>query len=351
LNGAALQPFGWIVHRHSSKSGYPATQGLFRVLVLPYLFKNFAIKNWLRFCELYGAPIRVLFHHEKDEAKKNELKKALRELGANGAALLEGGTGEDLKTVDAVKGEGQGFESLIRWAEGSISKAILGGTLTSETATNGNRSLGDVHNEVRYQIRGHDARQIAETVNRQLIGAIALLNGLEKPGRFVFDTQEPEDLALYADALPKLAGIGLQIPSAWAHEKLKIPIPDGNEPMLSASTQAKPDSTLPNQAQPGQAGLSAGHRCGVRLSVDNSPVFTPQQQAVENLADGMLATLDGPLGTAAIQSAIRSASDPQDLEERLAAVLKGTDTAEFQRLLAYSLFAADILGYAHAEGK
>ncbi len=77
MEGAELVRYGWLLHQHSSKTGYPATQGLYRALALPYLFKNFATKNWLRFCELYAIPIRVLFHHEKDEGKKQELMSAL----------------------------------------------------------------------------------------------------------------------------------------------------------------------------------------------------------------------------------------------------------------------------------
>jgi len=350
--GEELWPNGWIVHRHSAKAGQMPTQGLYRVLALPYLFKNFAIKNWLRFTELYGVPIRVLFHHETDATRKLELQQALTNLGAAGVALLQGGTQDDLVTVEAATGEGQGFLNLIEWAEKSESKAILGGTLTSQadgkTSTN---ALGSVHDEVRLMIRSHDAKQIAATLTTQLLGAIIRVNGLSISATWAFDTTEPEDLALYADALPKLAAIeGMGIPAAWAHEKLKIPLPEGDEPVLSVAKQANPDQAGTKSDKPGQTGLSAGHHCGVRLAADGKPVFTPQQQVIEDIGDGLLEALSGPIPDDLIKAAIKAASDPQDLKNRLAAILLNADTAEFRRVLERALFTADVLGYAHAGG-
>lgn len=334
MDGAELLPYGWLLHQHSNKTGSPSTQGLYRALALPYLFKNFATKNWLRFCEMYAIPIRVLFHHEKDDGKKQELMSALGAMGINGVALLEGGMQDDLKTVDAAKGEGQGFQALIDWCERSVSKAILGGTLTSQadgkTSTN---ALGSIHDDVRYQIREHDARQIASTLTKHLLGAIIAVNGLSIRPRWVFDTQEPEDLVLYAEAIPKLIASGFKIPASYLHEKLKIPIPEGDEEVLPL-----PVATTVIPAKVGMTALAADQ---------TAPQFTAEQQVIEDLADSVLNALGSPIEPAVIASAIRAAKDPQDLEARLAAVLAGTDVSEFSRTLERALWVCDILGYAH----
>lgn len=331
--GVELQRFGWIVHRHSAKTGDPGTMGLFRVLALPYLFKNFATKNWLRFGELYGVPIRVLWSMETDPALKQARLDSLMQLGQNGAAILTGGTPEDLQTIDAATGEGQGFGALIDWCERSMSKAILGGTLTSQadgkTSTN---ALGRVHDEVRYQIRDHDAKQLAATLTSQLLGAILQVNQLGYSALWSFDTQEPEDLTLYADALPKLAAVGMRIPEAWAREKLKIPEPEGDEPVLSSG---QPAATPPQQA------LAA-------LAASSQP-FTPQQMAIEALADAGLAANPPLIDSTLIQSAIKAAKSPEDLADRLALLAADANQVEFRTLMERALFAADVLGYAHAK--
>jgi phage gp29-like protein len=348
FDGDALQPFGWIVHLHSAKTGYPGTNGLFRVLALPYLFKNFAVRNWLRFCELYGVPLRALFHTEKDPVRRNELLQALQALGASGAALFDAGSAEDMKTFSLTAGEGQGFEALVAWAEKSVSKAVLGGTLTSQadgaTSTN---ALGKVHDDARTLIRDHDAKQIAATLSGQLIGAIASVNVLPlRPPRFVFDTDVGEDVTRFADALPKLVGIGFKVPEQWAHEKLKIPMPEPGEAVLRQISQPAPDT--PPSVALNLAGLSAGHVC---LAAGDKAAFTPQQMAIEKLVGDLLAHSASPIAAAAVKSAILAAKDAQDLEERLALVLLNADTGEFRRVLEQALFACDVMGYAHAEGK
>lgn len=352
IDGVELQPFGWIEHRHASKTGYPATQGLFRVLALPYLFKNFATRNWLRFCELYAVPIRVLFTQEQDEGKKTDLLIALRELGQSGAALLTGGkANEDLQTVNAATGEGQGFDALINWCERSVSKAILGGTLTSQadgrTSTN---ALGNIHDDVRYQLRDHDAKQIAATLTRQLIGAIITVNALPIEARWTFDTQAPEDLTLYADALPKLAAVGMRIPVAWAQEKLRIPEPEGDEAILGTQTpvpaQATPEPADNPQQNPDDVGDNA-EPLAAKLP-PGPPKFTLEQQAVERLANSAIAADAQLIDQRLIQAAIRAARDPEDLADRLAAIASEADPAEFRTIMERALFAADLMGYAHA---
>jgi len=58
--------------------------------------------------------------------------------------------------------------------------------------------------------------------------------------RFVFDCQEPEDLALYADAVPKLVGVGTPIPVSWLQERLRIPAPEKDKAALSRAAPAAP---------------------------------------------------------------------------------------------------------------
>lgn len=358
LNGAPLQPYGWIVHQHSAKTGEPATRGLFRVLAMPYLFKNFATKNWLRFCELYGVPIRVLFTMESDPVKKAELVYALQAIGQNGVAVLTGGkANEDLQTVNPTTGEGQGFQALIDWCERSMSKAILGGTLTSQadgkTSTN---ALGRVHDDVRIQIRDHDARQLADTLTTQLVGAILAVNRLGMvPPAWRFDTQEPEDLTLYADALPKLAAIGLRIPEAWARDKLKIPEPEGNEPVLAVSP-SQPAAPPAQDGPAGQGGNDPQAQAAAALkftpvgkrSLSGAEGF-PDQTAVDQGIEA-LATADAQNQAMAeamlkpVMALIQNASTYQDVMSQLAEQFPDMDTTALESRLARVMFAADAWG-------
>ncbi len=44
-------------------------------------------------------------------------------------------------------------------------------------------------------------------------------------------------MTAYADALPKLVAVGFQVPLEWAQEKLRIPLPQDNEKVLTIPTQ------------------------------------------------------------------------------------------------------------------
>ncbi|WP_411670439.1 DUF935 family protein [Escherichia coli] len=46
---------------------------------------------------------------------------------------------------------------------------MLGGTLTTEAGDKGAALTGEVHNEVRREIRDSDLRQLAATLNRDLV--------------------------------------------------------------------------------------------------------------------------------------------------------------------------------------
>lgn len=51
---------------------------------------------------------------------------------------------------------------------------------------------------------------------------------------------EPEDIKAFAESVPKLAGAGMRIGVAWAHDKLGIPVADDTEAVLQSDTAAAP---------------------------------------------------------------------------------------------------------------
>lgn len=256
--GVPLQAFGWIVHFHKSRAGYIARTGLFRALAWPYLYKNYSVRDMAEFLEIYGLPIRVgKYSPTASDKEKRDLLRTVLSIGHNAAGIIPDTMQLELAQIVG-SGNADSFMAMINWCEACESKAILGGTLTSSTGANGNRSLGDVHNEVRLDIRDDDATQLDQTLSSYLVYPMAMLNGLFADNRcpsWVSDTQEPDDLQLYADALPKLAGIGMRIPSSYAHLKLKIPEAEGDEPVLQASN-ANPQP-VPGQADPAAAALAA----------------------------------------------------------------------------------------------
>lgn len=241
--GAELQPFGWISHKHAAKSGYVGRSALARVLAWPYLFKNFSVRDLAEFLEIYGLPLRLgKYPTGASDKEKSTLLQAVMSIGHNAGGIIP--RGMDIEFQEAAKGSSTPFEAMMAWCEKTQSKAILGGTLTSQAdGKSSTNALGNVHNEVRQELRDSDAKQIAATLTRDLIYPLYALNGRSFSGphripRFEFDLSEPDDIESYARFMPAIVKMGVPVPVSWITDKLQIPEPKDGEAILAMTANA-----------------------------------------------------------------------------------------------------------------
>jgi phage gp29-like protein len=341
-DGAALWPFGWVLHKHKSRSGYVARSGLFRMLVWPFIFKNYAHRDLAEFLEIYGLPLRLgTYNPSATKEDKATLLRAVVNIGHDAAAIIPESMKIDFQR--AAQGDNKAFDSMITSMEKIISKVVLGGTLTSGEGEHGTQALGNVHNELRHDLMQSDARQLAGTITSQLIYPVLAINkgvtDMRRCPRLVFDTQEPEDVKLYADSIPKLVGMGMRIKRGWAHEKLKIPEADeGDQDVLVAPrpepavpAQERPEATP--QPKPAQARLRAQPAAG-------------QADELDELADEMLAEWQEGMGELIdpVQAALASAASFEEFSQALEAGLAEIQPGKLVDLLARGTFAARVWG-------
>lgn len=333
-DGEELQPFGWILHIHRAMSGYPARMGLGRVLVWPYLFHSFGVGDLAEFLDIYGMPLRVgKYPQNAADKDKAALWQAVAGIGHNAAGIIPATM--QVEFEEAAKGGEKPFEYMIGWCERSISKAILGSTLTSDAAPTGlGSSLADIHNEVRLDIRDSDCKQLASTITHHLIYPLLALNkgwaDSRRCPRLVFDTAQAADLKLFAEAIPKLVESGMQISVQWAHERTRIPLAAEGEAVLTAPAKTQP-------AKP-QAKASA--------ALAALTAKFPDQDAL----DGALTGLAPQMQTLTQQwlkpalAALKAAPTPEAALELLASENPLTDDAVLTEAIARALFVAELLG-------
>jgi len=294
--GAELQPFGWIQHIHKAKSGYIARAGLFRILAWPFLFKNFSVRDLAEFLEIYGLPMRLgKYSTGATKQDKATLLRAVTQIGHAAAGIIPESMAIEFE--EAAKGGADPYQAMMDWCEGSQSKAILGGTLTTTAGATGMGSgLGDVHNEVRHDLLVSDARQIASTLSRDLIYPLCALNGIKidnrrRMFRFSFDTKEEEDMVAFSKALPDLVQSGVQVPVSYPNEKLGIPIPAEGEAVLVMGTPpAMPapggTATAPlKQSAPAAGAADAVDGLGEQLAKEAAPITDAMIDQVRGLLD------------------------------------------------------------------
>ncbi|KUZ01371.1 hypothetical protein WS48_04715 [Burkholderia sp. RF7-non_BP1] len=346
-DGAPLWPFGWLVHKHRAKSGYLTRAGLHRVLAWPYLFKTYAVSDLAEFLEIYGLPLRVgKYPPGSTKEEKATLLRAVAEIGHNAAGIIP--EGMLIEFTEAADGSKDPFEAMINWCEKSVSKAILGGTLTSQadgkTSTN---ALGKTHNEVRRDLLTSDARQAQRTLTNLCYMLSALNFGASDPRRcprFEFDTRDAEDLALYADALPKLVGAGVKVPRQWAQDKLMIPEPKDDEDILSVP---KPPMGLPPEERPDEQPRTAKMRYRAVLRNAADEIVYPDQDELDQTvaalpADEITDSLRATIGPAI--AALRRGATPDEAIEMLLEAQPEMDDTAMQELLARCIFVADVWG-------
>ncbi len=346
--GEPLQPFGWITHTHGAKSGWLSRAALFRVLAWPYLFKNYSVADLAEFLEIYGLPLRVgKYPPGAGEKEKVTLLRALTGLGHKAAGIIP--EGMMIEFERATDGKPDAYQCMIDWCERSQSKAILGGTLTSQadgkTSTN---ALGEIHEEVRKDLRDADAKQVASTLSRDLVYAIAALNGLAPNGvrrapRWHFPTEETEDLETYATALPPLVNMGLRIPRKWAQERLGIPEPESDDDDLLGSPQA---ATLEEAADGPRTANTALRReiravlAAERGGPEHDP-DPPDRQA------GRLDTEIAPATDAwidEIRALVDRAESLEQIRDALVELMPDMSLDEYTRAMRQALAAAALAG-------
>lgn len=341
-DGAQLLAFGWCLHTHGkAKTGYLGRMGLHRVLSWPFLYKAYAIGDFAEFLETFGLPIILgkYFAGASDDEKAS-LMRAVVALGHDARAIMPADMELEVKEVTA-SGSKSVHLDMVDWAERAQSKAILGQTMSAEARGSGMGSgNAELHGEVRHDILEADARQIAGTITRDLIYPMVALNrgnidGLRRSPRLVFDTGEAEDLKLFADALPKLVQVGMQIPVQWAHDKLRIPEPAENETVLRVNASAPaPDPAVKTPP--------------VALAALAAERDQAERDALDDLADAMAGEWEKTISPL-LSPIERLASECRDLSEfqrRLPEVVEAMSAQEVADLIAKGAFAAYVAGRA-----
>lgn len=243
--GIELPENKFVVHKYKAKSGHESRAGVMRIISWMYLFKNFDLKDWVAFSEVYGMPVRLgKYDPSASEDDKKQLLDAIYTMGTDAAGIIPNNAAIDIiesnKTTSA-----DVFEKFARYADEQISKAVLGQTLSSDSG-GGSYAQGKVHNEVRHDLTAADAKSLAETIRRDIIKPLVIYNFGPDAGipLFVFNSSEAEDLKVTAEIYKTLAcDMGLQIPVDHIYKKFSIPKPEDGEEVLQV-----PRTTVQDQA-------------------------------------------------------------------------------------------------------
>lgn len=329
-----LRPGGWIVHEHKAKSGYIEQAALFRVLAWTYAYKAYNTRDLQRFLEVYGLPLRLgKYPSGIGEKQRNELLRAVRNIGNDGAGVVPSTMSIDF--IQAQAGKVDDFINAVAYWEQKQSMAITGGDLDGKTASEARIMIYD---KVRREILLHDVRQIAPTMDTQLVEPIVAINGMFAPDRrprWTYLTEENVDQGKMVEVLTKAAGMGLEIDLDWAHKAMQIPRAGKGAVLLGAKKKAP--------------GGNAADAALVRLS---ALVKEAQDGDVTGAYAAQLAALCAPHEQAMIQQIAAAVAEAGSFDEAIASIeaLSITPASkEWGEVIAKGMAAANMAARADVE--
>jgi phage gp29-like protein len=346
-----LAPYKFIVHRPKLKSGIPIRGGLARASAWAWMYGNYVLKDWVSFCELFGQPIRVgKYPAGIDEDKIETLRRAVSSIGTDAAAVIPDGMLIEFVQA-ASKGESSGlYEKLLRYLDERVTLAVLGQTLTSGQTRGGGGSmaLGQVHNMVRLDLLKADARQLAFTLNRDLVRPLIDLNRgpRERYPKLMVHVEEPEDLALLADSLAKLVPLGLKVEQSVVRDRFGFPDPPEGKNVDLLMPPAPPPQGGQNGAPkqtPNPAAESSQTRQGCPHcahsqgdALDTADRLTDQ---LESQTQASLVRLLEP-----VRRLVMSAQSLEEIRDGLLELYPAMDNAGFAELFTDAMTAAALAG-------
>lgn len=345
--GTALAPFGWVLHSAGkAKSGYGARLGLHRTLSWPFIYKTYALGDFAEYLETFGLPMIVgKYFAGASPDEKASLLRAVTALGHDARAIMPADMQLEIQKITG-GGTDTPHLAMVAWAEKAVSKCILGQTLTTEQ-DGGSYSLGKVHADVRRDILRADARSLAATLTRDLVYPLIAINrggidSLRRCPQFRFDLAEVEALTDYADALPKLIGVGFRIDRQWAQEKLRIPEPENDKDLLRAAAPSDPAAPWPAAMKSAPlAALSAQLALpGSAGSASTAP--TVAERLLDRLAPAADAQIAHMVDT--LQSMLDAAGSLEELLAMVEAAWPALATDGLTAQLQDGLLAAELAG-------
>ena len=360
LGLAELEPAKFVVHRHAAKSGLPIRGGLARCAAWAWMFKNYTTRDWVRFVEAYGQPLRLgKYHKASSDEERGVLLRAVSNIAADAAAIVPAEMEIEFPEPSDTAARSDIYRDLLTYLDGQISKAVLGQTLTTDTSESGGGAyaLGKVHDEVRHDIERSDARQLAATLNRDIVRPLVLLNRGERKAlpRIVIGREEQSDPALLSEAVSKLVPIGLRVKADEMRAKLGLSDPDDGDEVLEARAPAvsDPDDGDPGdpndpESEPGAAralaralARSGRGRDAIDRAVDDLLADDGWEPLMEPIVDPVLAEA---------QAALERGDSLEAFRDRLAALFADMDDARLVETLRRMAFSAQLSGDAGLSG-
>lgn len=350
--GLPLPPYKFAWLQIKAKSGIPVRNGLARPVAWAWMFKNFALKDWVQFCEIYGIPLRVgEFAPGASEADKNALLQAVASISSDAACIIPSNMKINFQDAGGKGGASDVHGALTDYLDKQISKIVLGQTSTTD-ATPGKLGSSNEATEVREDIERADAYAISVCLNRDVITPFCFLNYGPRPKypTIRVGRSEPKNAALMVDTIAKLAPLGGRFAQSDVYDAVGFSTP-GPEDVVFAPPAPTPQGVPPgNAANVPLADLNFDLNTTRRAHLLAYELLASEERdAIEHVTTARLADYKQLMGPAVEQilATAKASAGFEDFKQRLRTINPNmTSLATSLASLTFQAFAGAASGLA-----
>lgn len=321
--------YRYLISVHEPTFKTPNGKALLSRVYWLWYFKSNGWRFWSKYLERFGSPLVIGKSDAENQSEMNEFAQVL--LSAHNSGVIAVGNGDDVQIAQP-SSSGEAFERYDDAVNKRITVYLLGQTLTSGVDSGGTYGQAMVH-QAQQEIVFNSDREFAKTQVQRFIDVICYANDFEPPTfNWIADVGlQPEranrDKVLYEQ--------GVRFTQAYYSDIYDLE--DSHFWLVEDKSTGSnvPVTQLPTQASTFMAGE-----------------FTKEQEALEQLADDLLAEKHLPIPIDTLKQCIIKATSPTHLFELLADNAgHDLDNNAFAKVMAESLALAGARGYIDSESE
>ncbi len=288
---------------------------VYESIIKYYAFFSFALNNWASFVETYGKPIRIgKYKPGSTLEEKNLLKSMVKNLGTDLGAVISENTLIEFADFKNASANANLYATLLDFCKKSISKRILGQTLTTNTEKTGSYAQAKVHNMVRQDILQADIRDCSKYIS-YICSRLNRLNFADQDIKVTLTIPEHVDLNTKINIDTQLNNIIEIEPDYW-YTTYGIPVPKSGAKLKEVASQQFPfqnrvvvNSPLPRgTSYEASVKYDAFDEGGVVTSLGTHPLLSDGGQLVRHSSRSPSGDLGASLltGNVDVSSALKS---------------------------------------------
>lgn len=226
--------------RHINTSlfvGGKKTYGKLMTVAQYIIYKRGGFGDWAQFAEIFGMPFRVGEYDPWDDETRRKLYEGLEKMGGAGFAVIPKGSALTFHDTNST-GKSEVFSLLVKECNAEISKAYLGGTMTTDDGSS--RSQSEVHQDGQNEIYLSDIIEQEYLLNWKLKPKLLALGYPVDGGKFTYPETNKLPLDKLIEVVMKLASL-VDIDEEYIYKTFGVERPRaGSLPVRIKSTVAEP---------------------------------------------------------------------------------------------------------------